>query len=90
MQLAVFCSRAGDSLEGWGPAEEVCREVRLSTLSRTVGCTPNSLPMVFICIKYQLYRAYIGVSHRGTLGSGYIQLSPDTQSLGQSLGLWTS
>eukprot|EP00434_Breviolum_minutum_P026955 symbB.v1.2.023830.t1/scaffold2214.1/size85597/5 len=27
VQLAVFCSRAGDSLEGWGPAQEVCREV---------------------------------------------------------------
>ena len=53
------------------------------------GCTPNvRVPMVFswcstlgllgiITHKYPLYRAYIGISHRGTLGSGYIQLSPE-------------
>ena len=43
----------------------------------TIGCTPNSVPTVFICIlegfleiithKYPLYRAYIGISNRGTL-----------------------
>ena len=27
--------------------------------------------------KYPLYRAYIGISNRGMLGSGYIQLSPE-------------
>ena len=27
--------------------------------------------------KYPLYRPYIGISHRGTLGPGYIPLSPD-------------
>ena len=99
MQLAVFCSRAGDSLEGWGPAQEVCREVRGQD-SQLAFLDPGNpgqlvvpltaLPMVYYMHKYQLYRAYIGVSHKGTLGSGYIQLSPDTQSLGQSLGLWTS
>ncbi len=26
--------------------------------------------------KYPLYRAYIGISHRGTLGSGYILAYP--------------
>ena len=42
------------------------------------GCTPNSVTMVFIVFsrdswglylihKYPLYRAYIGISHRGTL-----------------------
>ena len=30
-----------------------------------------------IAYKYQLYRAYIGISNKGTLGPGYIQLSPD-------------
>ena len=49
---------------------------------------PKSVPMVFIVFnlgivgdekthKYPLYRASIGISHRGTLGSGYIQLSPE-------------
>ena len=43
----------------------------------TVGCTPNSVPMAFVVFlrgfsgiitpKYPLYRAYKGVSHRGTL-----------------------
>ena len=45
----------------------------------TIGCTRNSVPMVFIGIithKYPLYRAYIGISHRSTLGSGYIQRTP--------------
>ena len=27
--------------------------------------------------KYQLYRTHTGISHRGTLGPGYIQLSLD-------------
>ncbi len=54
----------------------------------TMGCTPNSVPMVFIGVfygflgimthEYPLYRAYIGISNRGTLGSGYIQLSPES------------
>ena len=30
--------------------------------------------------KYPVYRAYIGISHKGTLGSGYIQLSPEQRS----------
>ena len=43
----------------------------------TIGCIPNSIPMVFIVFsrdgwgiithRYPLYRAYIGISHRGTL-----------------------
>ena len=36
----------------------------------TIGCTRNSVPMVFIGIithRYPLYRAYIGISHRSTL-----------------------
>ena len=37
--------------------------------------------------KYLLYRAYIGISHRGTLGPGYSQLSPDTVSVKELLGL---
>ena len=42
-----------------------------------MGCTPNSVPMVFIGVfygflgimthKYPLYRAYIGISNRGTV-----------------------
>ena len=35
---------------------------------------------MIITHKYPLYRAYIGISHRGTLGSGYIQLSPDKRN----------
>ena len=31
----------------------------------------------FFTHKYQRYRAHTGISHRGTLGSGYIQLSPE-------------
>ena len=48
-----------------------------SNFQGTMGCTPNSVPMVFIGVfygflgimthKYPLYRAYIGISHRGTL-----------------------
>ena len=47
---------------------------------------PVTVPIVFtvfskdswgiITHKYLLYMAYIGICHRGTLGSGYIQLSP--------------
>ena len=43
----------------------------------TIGCTPKSVPMVFSWCslgilgdynhQYPLYRAYIGISHRGTL-----------------------
>ena len=35
--------------------------------------------------KYPLYRAYIGISHKGTLVQGYIQLSPDWSYLSLSL-----
>ena len=33
----------------------------------------------YITHKYPLYRAYIGISHRGTLGSGYILAYPKKQ-----------
>ena len=50
-------------------------------------CTPNSVSIHGIyCVlhgflrilthKYPVYRAYIGISHRGTLGSGYIPAYP--------------
>ena len=52
----------------------------------TIGCTPNSVPMVFMMfsrdswrlqpiITHKYPRAIGLISHRGTLGSGYIQLS---------------
>ena len=61
------------------------------------GCTPDSVPMVFICIycvfvgilgdekphKFPLYRAYIGISHRGMLGSGYIPAYPLRKQAGE-------
>ena len=50
----------------------------------TMGCTPNSVPMVFIVFsrdswgylthKNPLYRPYIGISHRGTLVGVYIYI----------------
>ena len=43
------------------------------------GVQPKGIPWGFskpINSHYR-YRAYIGISHRGTLGSGYIQLSPE-------------
>ncbi len=55
----------------------------------TIGCTPNVrvLPWYLLCSlgiigdekthEYPLSRAYIGISYKGTLGPGYIQLSPD-------------
>ncbi len=52
----------------------------MSTYQGTIGCTPNSVPMVFIVFSRDsggflpihthyigIYRAYIGISHRGTL-----------------------
>ena len=29
VQLAIFCSRTSNSLEGWGPAGELCKDVLL-------------------------------------------------------------
>lgn len=55
-----------------------------------IGCTPISLPMGINCVlwgflaiithKFPLYRAYTRISHRGMLGYGYIQLSPDNET----------
>ena len=52
----------------------------------TIGCTPNSVPMVFIVFsrdscgiiihKYPLCRAYIRISHRGTLVGVHPSIHP--------------
>ena len=65
--------------------------IRKSHKKTLVGCTPNSVPMVFIVIvfsrdscglthKYPLYRVYIGISHfPGYVGPGvHPCLSPDS------------
>ena len=52
----------------------------------TIGCTPNSVPMVFIVFsskflviiihKYPLYKAYIGISHSFNVGPGVHPIIP--------------
>ena len=66
----------------WLPPSRRWKEAtcRFINIQGTIGCTPNSVPMVFIVFcrdslgiithKYQLYKAYIGISHKGYVEIG--------------------
>ena len=76
----------GENLKSWVGLKCVYNPLNGLGQRDKDGCTPNSVPMVFIVFSsdswglYPInihYKAYIGISNRGTLGSGYVQLSPD-------------